>query len=351
MKALSLPMFLTIKPDVIEGLTDHLIARIENVTRMKTIILTSNGITRRFPRIIDTMKSTFNDLYVFYVEDSTYENALEAARKISVEDYELVIGIGGGKVLDTTKYAAYVSKKRYISIPTVLSNDGIASPIAVLKIGGGRVKSFGCKIPDGIVIDINVIKNAPIDLLKAGIGDVLSNFTALYDWELSFKNGRAKFDDFAYLLSETALNLILYGREQDIQSDDFIRQLAQALVLSGLAMDISGTSSPCSGSEHLFNHALDQFYDVHIPHGLKVALGTLGSCIFQHRDYSVIVDCLKKYHVNVSPEEIGIDKDTFVGAWMKAKSTRPERFTILDIVDLSTSYLEETYYKISEVLK
>lgn len=65
----------------------------------------------------------------------------------------------------------------------------------------------------------------------------------------------------------------------------------------------------------------------------------------------MIVDCLKKYHVNVSPEKIGIDKDTFVGAWMKAKSTRPERFTILDIVDLSTSYLEETYYKISEVLK
>lgn len=285
------------------------------------------------------------------MDDSTYDIAVDVAKRISIEDYQIIIGFGGGKVLDTAKYASYVSKRKYVAIPTALSNDGIASPIAVLKTYKGKAKSFGCKSPDGIIIDINIIRKAPDTLLMAGIGDTVSNYTALYDWKLESIQKGIHPNDFAYLLSDTALNLLLFSREDDIRNENFIKQLAQSLVLSGLAMDIAGNSRPCSGSEHLFSHSLDEHYDINIPHGLKVALGSIASCIFQQRSYEPIITFLKRYGVDVEPKKLGISQEIFIDAWLKAQATRPDRFTVLNILKINKRYLENVYQEITEVLK
>lgn len=351
MQPFSLPLFLKIEEDSIENLIPNLDKEFNNIRAKKIIIFTSRGIYSIFKRQIDKLLNENKENSIFIVEDSSYDIAVDAAKKISIEDYKTVIGIGGGRILDTAKYASYVSKKKFIAIPTALSNDGVASPIAVLKTFKGKAKSFGCKSPDGIIIDINIIRDAPNILLMAGVGDTVSNYTSLFDWELESKYKGISINDFAYLLSDTALNMLLFSREDHIRNKNFIKQLAQSLVLGGLAMDIAGNSRPCSGSEHLFSHSLDEHYDIKAPHGLKVALGSIASCIFQDRDYDPIISFLKRYEVNVSPEKLGVSKEVFIGAWLKAKNTRPDRFSVLNIIELDKVYLATTYNEIMEVLK
>ncbi|GAA3654376.1 iron-containing alcohol dehydrogenase family protein [Asaccharospora irregularis] len=351
MQPFNLPLFLTIEENSTKDLIAKLGREFSNIESKKIMVFTSKGIYEKFKRGIDRLLNDYKRISIFYVEDSTYDIAVEVAKRISIEEYEIVIGFGGGKILDTAKYASYVSKKKYVAIPTTLSNDGVASPIAVLKTYEGKSKSFGCKSPDGIIIDTNIIKDAPNTLLMAGIGDTVSNYTALYDWKLESKHKGIHPNDFAYLLSDTALNMLLFSREEHIRNENFIKQLAQSLVLSGLAMDIAGNSRPCSGSEHLFSHSLDEHYNIDAPHGLKVALGSIASCILQDRSYEPIVTFLKRYNVNILPEKLGVSKEVFVDAWLKAQDTRPDRFSVLNTLDLHEKHLEKIYDEITEVLR
>lgn len=351
MQPFILPLFLTIEENSTRNLIFKLEKEFNNIESKKIAVFTSKGTHTRFSNGIENLLSEFKKIDIFYVYDNSYDIVVNMAKKIAIEDYDIVIGFGGGKVLDTAKYASYVSKKRYVAIPTTLSNDGLASPIAVLKTTGGKAKSFGCKSPDGIIIDTKLIKDSPLTLMMAGVGDTVSNYTALFDWKLDSEQKGVGINDFAYLLSETALNMLLFSREEHIRNENFITQLAQSIILSGLAMDIAGNSRPCSGSEHLFSHSLDENFNVIIPHGLKVALGTIASCIFQNREYNLIVAFLKRYEIDINPNKLGITEEIFINAWLKAQATRPNRFTILNNVELTKTYLQETYDEILEVLK
>ena len=112
---------------------------------------------------------------------------------------------------DTAKYAAFVANIPYIAIPTALSNDGVCSPVSVLFAKGGRTHSFTSKTPDGLLIDTDIILKSPRLLLQAGVGDMISNYTALYDWTLDCRFNGTQPDDFAYMLSERALDALLYS--------------------------------------------------------------------------------------------------------------------------------------------
>ncbi|HBV68252.1 MAG TPA: glycerol-1-phosphate dehydrogenase [Clostridiales bacterium] len=351
LQTFNLPLFLTIEKNSTKDLISKLDKEFNNIESKKIIIFTSKGVYNIFKKGIDKLLHEYEKNSIYFIDDSTYDIAVDVAKKISIEDFDIVIGFGGGKILDTAKYASYVSKKKYVAIPTTLSNDGVASPIAVLKTYEGKAKSFGCKSPEGIIIDTSIIKKSPNTLLMAGIGDTVSNYTAIFDWKLESKHKGVHPNDFAYLLSDTALNMLLFSREEHIRNENFIRQLAQSLVLSGLAMDIAGNSRPCSGSEHLFSHSLDEYYNINVPHGLKVALGSIASCIFQDRSYEPIVTFLKRYDVEISPERLGISKEVFIGAWLKSQATRPDRFSVLNTIELSKEYLEKVYNEIMEVLK
>ncbi len=124
------------------------------------------------------------------VDNNTISYAMNLAERIIATDITCIVGLGGGKVLDVCKYAAYISKILYLAIPTTAANDGLVSPVAVLKRQDGRPKSLGACMPSMVLIDTDVIAKGPIQNIKAGIGDTISNYMALIDWELASSKGK-----------------------------------------------------------------------------------------------------------------------------------------------------------------
>ena len=194
---------------------------------------------------------------LYLIDENSFEEAMGLAKEMCMSDVEVVIGVGGGKVLDVAKYAGFVAKIPYICVPTTLSNDSLASPVAVLGTEGDARKTLKCAIPAAIVVDVDVVMGAPLSQLQSGIGDTISKYTALYDWKLDAAHRKERVDDFSYLISDMALSSLCYNEEKSLKSKEFIKILTQSLVLGGLAMEIAGNSRPCSGSEHLFCHSLD----------------------------------------------------------------------------------------------
>ncbi|MBQ9419437.1 MAG: iron-containing alcohol dehydrogenase [Synergistaceae bacterium] len=101
-----------------------------------------------------------------YVDHNTIEYSMSIAERIIATDIDCIVGLGGGKVLDVCKYAAYISKVPFLAIATTMANDGLASPIAVLKRKDNLPKSLGCAMPSMLIVDTKIMKDSPEKLLK-----------------------------------------------------------------------------------------------------------------------------------------------------------------------------------------
>ncbi len=279
------------------------------------------------------------------VTNNTISYAMTIAERIIATDVNCIVGIGGGKVLDVCKYAAYVSKIPFLSIPTTAANDGLSSPIAVLKRQDDKPKSLGCSMASMVLIDTQIIANGPIQLIKAGIGDTISNYTALKDWDLACSRGKDIMNGYAYLMSRNALDVLMKTQYNSI-CPGFIEVLVNSLVLSGVAMEFAGSSRPVSGSEHLFSHSLDYYSKITNLHGIQTALGTVAVLMLINDDISDVMNYLYKFDVNINPRFLNIDETTFIHCFQNATSMRKNRYTYLDEVELTQGRLKEVYSKL-----
>lgn len=289
---------------------------------------------------------TFKDVICY---SNTIEYAMEIAEQCIATDINCIVGLGGGRVLDVCKYAAYVSKTPFLSIPTTAANDGLASPIAVLKKHDDKPKSLGAAIPSMILIDTEIITDGPIQNIQAGIGDTISNYMALLDWEFAVSRGKDEMNGYAYLMSKNSLDALMKTQFDHI-CPEFIEVLVNSLVLSGIAMDFAGSSRPVSGSEHLFSHALDFYSNKKNLHGLQVALGTVAVLKLIEHPQNEVINYLKRFNVNVNPVSLGIEETTFVLCMQKATSMRNNRYTYLHEIDLSTDRLKNVYKELVKEL-
>lgn len=350
MNRFRLPYHLIVQEGIFEQVDSVMADCVPDIKNKKVIIVTEKNLQELFARIIGELQRDFRNSEVYLVDDGSFDAAVALAKYICMNDINVIIGFGGGKVLDIAKYAAFVSKAMFLCLPTTLSNDSLASPVAVLGTEGKARKTFKCTIPDSIIVDVNVIMGAPEKQLLAGVGDTISKYTALNDWKLSHGKGD-QVDDFAYMISKMAFNTICFNEEKNIKSKSFIKVLTQSLVMGGLAMEIAGNSRPSSGSEHLFCHALEEYYSeqVNVAHGIAVAMGSYGACVLQNRNIGKITRLLKEYRLPVKPSAWGITEEIFVGAWQKASSTRADRYTILNETDLSYERLAKIYHDMEEL--
>lgn len=282
-------------------------------------------------------------------DSNTIEFSMKIAEICIATDIECIVGLGGGTVLDVCKYAAYISKTPYLALPTTASNDGLVSPIAVLKRQDGIPKSLGACMPRMVLIDTGIIAAGPVQNIKAGIGDTISNYMALKDWEFAVSRGKDVMNTYAYLMSKNSLDALMKTSYCTI-CPGFIEVLVNSLVISGIAMDFAGSSRPVSGSEHCFSHALDYYGEKKNLHGLQVALGTIAMLKIINEPYKDVLDYLKKFNVNVNPIYMGIDENLFVLCFQKGASMRKGRYTYLDEAQLSETYLRNVYHELIEEL-
>ncbi len=349
-----LPLICKIEDGIVENVDEIILEKFKNIK--KILIVSDEYIFKNYGiKVYEKLKEKNIEVEEKIISDSTFGEAQSIGEHLLIKDYDSLLGIGGGKVQDVCKFASFISKKNFFSVPTTLANDGLCSPIAVLKMKNGFTKSIGTKLPVAIFVDTNIIMNSPIELMKAGIGDILSNYTAIYDWKLAEQNNKDQINDFALSISDIAFNVInnISKTDVEIKNKDFIKQLAEAIVLSGIAMYIAGTSRPCSGAEHLFSHTIDRLYMKNNLHGKQVALGSIVTAYLQGRDYMTLLNLLKKYEIDVKPESLNLSYDEFINCWKHAKESRKDRYTILNEIkdDELIKKLKQIYNIIQEELK
>ncbi len=297
--------------------------------------------------IYDFLSDNTQEIKREFVNAGSLREALLMAYYIVNRDFDTVIAMGGGKVLDVGKYACSMAERRFISIPTTISHDGVASPIAVLKCDHGRVQSLPCRIPEQIIIELDIIKNAPKQLVLAGVGDLVSNITALRDWETAAAAKQAEMNDFAYLISSTAVRAVLQYKNPSEKSDEFLTQLAESVVISGLAMNITGSTRPSSGAEHLISHAIDAM-GKGVSHGLQTGMASILVEFIYGGDYAMIRNFLNRFGMPTTFADLGLTYEDYVVAMQTATKTRKGRYTILDEISLEEDNLKRIYTDLYE---
>ncbi|MEP1778503.1 iron-containing alcohol dehydrogenase, partial [Reichenbachiella sp.] len=112
------------------------------------------------------------------VQNNSTQEVQRLRNIIQSHRFDLLIAVGGGKVLDTVKRLSLLTSINHLSIPTIISNDGLISPIAVLTNEQGKTESLPATMPMGVIIDLDVVNRAPIKFMRAAAGDILSNISA-----------------------------------------------------------------------------------------------------------------------------------------------------------------------------
>lgn len=277
---IAIPTILKVGNGVLDSLGDYIASN----GMKNAVVYFGDGLIDMFgQRVMDSLKDAGVTVLEYQELTSTkIEDIIELAFSINVKA-QVLIGIGGGKVIDATKYVAYLKKLPFLSVPTSASSDGFSSASASLIVNGRRT-SVPARLAYGIVVDTAVIKSAPEKFLYSGIGDLVSKITALYDWLYEEKCGYTTCNDFAMMIAKKAVNSFVRTPFSDIHEELFLKELVDSLAMSGIANEIAGSSAPTSGSEHLISHALDKMLEQPQLHGIQVGIATyLMSLVQDHR--------------------------------------------------------------------
>ncbi|AQS57123.1 iron-containing alcohol dehydrogenase family protein [Novibacillus thermophilus] len=301
------------------------------VTEQTVVIISGAGKTCRVAdRLAHDIQPDTGRVHVLKCRDNTLDtiNALE--RQVLESSANIVIGVGGGKALDVAKVVGTRSNVPVVLVPTSVSNDAICSPVAVIRMN--KKASLGVKMPQAVIIDLEVIASSPERLTIAGIGDLLSNKTAIFDWDLACRAQQDTMNTFARLMANHAVEAFMNTvGNRSFDKTTLVKVLAESLVMSGIAMSVAGSSRPCSGSEHLISHALDYYCGGKALHGEQVALGILVAEYLQdeHRSSGNVRQYYEQLGLPTHFGDLGYTREEMALAIRMAPAMR-DRYTVLN---------------------
>jgi glycerol-1-phosphate dehydrogenase [NAD(P)+] len=270
--------------------------------------------------------------------DASIRSVLKIQNDMGPEIPDVIVGLGGGRSVDVAKMTAFKLKRPFISVPTSASHDGISSPFVSIH-GMDKPYSLKANTPIGVLADTHLLSEAPLRLLASGCGDLVAKITAVKDWELARDEKDEYFGSYAANLAYMSAQIILEHSKGILQRlQHGIRTVVEALISSGVAACIAGSSRPCSGSEHLFSHALEylsgQYQDCGL-HGERVGLGTIMMAKLHCLDWEKIVETLENVGAPTKAKQLKISEEKIVQSLLIAQSLRPDRFTILGKIHLT----------------
>ncbi len=215
------------------------------------------------------------------------EEAIRQLDERTGPDVDLIVGIGSGVINDLCKYVSFLHGIDYFIVATAPSMDGYASVHAAMIIGGMKI-TYPAHMVHTVIADVDLLRNAPMEMIQSGFGDIVGKFSALNDWKLSTVLYGEYFCQYVYdLILEVTEETARLGPALFRRDPGAVAALMEALLAVGAAMAYVGNSRPASGSEHHLSH----YYEVtgllrgepYFLHGLDVAYSTVESCRIRSR--------------------------------------------------------------------
>lgn len=195
---------------------------------------------------------------------------------------DMVIGIGSGVINDIGKILANVTGKKYVIVGTAPSMDGFASATSSVDRDSLKV-SLDSTFAWAIVGDVDILKEAPMRMLQAGVGDMLAKYVSLAEWRIAHELVGEYYCPVVAALVENALNKVVAAVPGLLKrNSEAVKAVMEGMVIAGMAMKYAGLSRPASGMEHYFSHIWDMrslaFEDAKAElHGIQCGIATLYS--------------------------------------------------------------------------
>jgi len=230
-----------------------------------------------------------------------------------------VFGIGGGSAVDHAKYVAWKSEMPLVLVPTILSVDA-AYTKAIGVREGSRVRYVGEVFPTHLLIDYELIRKAPILMNRSGVGDLISIFTALWDWKEAGRREIEPYDPEIAAQSQILLNRLLAGAaEIRDATDEGLKLMSELFVGEVRLCEMVGNSRPEEGSEHYLAYCLESMTHGHYLHGQLVGVCVLIAGYIQGQDVTPIAKFLEEIKLNCTLASIQSDRDEMAKALMNIK--------------------------------
>ena len=275
---------------------------------------------------------------------------------------DAIIGIGSGVINDTGKMLARATGMKYIIVATAPSMDGFVSGTSSMDRDGLKTSIYSTAAW-GVIGDLDILCNAPMHLLRAGVGDMLAKITSLMEWKLAKIIVGEEYCEVTAALVERALNQVMNQADKLLERDpDAVRAVMEGLLIAGIGMNFAGVSRPASGMEHYFSHIWDMrslaFEDAKFEqHGIQAGLGTLYTLMayetFLKGEYKPEWERARKFVESFSLEDWNRQLLAFVGPGAEAMIEGEEKEHKYDIAKHKArfSVIEQNWDEIIGVLQ
>lgn len=290
-------------------------------------------------RVRDLMEGC--DIDVCEAGDATAEAASDIASRAREFGSGFIIAVGGGSKIDLAKVVSKELRIPFVAVPTSASHDGIASNRASLRSPMGS-RSVEAASPVAVIADTEIIAKAPYRLLASGCADVISNLTALRDWDFARRLRGESYSRSAYSLSKYAADTIVDSSKLIKPGlEESVWIAIKPIVISGISMSLANSSRPTSGAEHMFSHMLDVRCPGRALHGEQCGIGSILTMYLHGGDWEGIRDALENIGAPVTAKRLGIPDEEVVRCLAHANEIRSDRFTILGDNGISEEVAED----------
>jgi glycerol-1-phosphate dehydrogenase [NAD(P)+] len=283
--------------------------------------------------------------------DATVVGAVAEIRFVSSLDHEaltdlvaglpsvdVIVGLGGGMAMDAAKYVAWRRDLPLLLLPSIVSVDACVTNTVAVRTRGG-IEYQGFVVADSIVVDTDLIRRAPARLNRAGVGDLLSIHTALWDWQAGVRAGRS-----TYRPEIAARSAAVLDRIDDVADEigDVSPMAVEAIVrayaeVNALCLDV-GHSQPEEGSEHYLGYRMEAMTGRSFVHGELIGLGTVTMAVAQGHDPERPVRILERCQVAWRPDELGLEPTVLEQALAGLPAFAREQrlpYSVIDETDLA----------------